>query len=377
MTWREVSKMSERQRFIKEAEQTQRSFSDLCKEFGIDRSTGYKWLNRYRREGEAGLVELSKKPKHSPKKIMEEVEYLILQIREEYPSWGGVRIKSYLEREGFEMPTEKTINRILKRYGRITIEESLKHQAFIRFEHDKPNDLWQMDFKGHFKLMNGTRCHPLTLLDDHSRFSLAIKSGVNETHDTVKTGLIEVFREYGLPDRMTMDNGSPWGFSGSQKYTRLTVWMIKQGIKVSHSRPYHPQTQGKLERFHRTLNEELLKRYYFDDYEHAQEGFNWFREMYNYERPHQAIEAYSPGCAYQRSEREYRKKLSPFVYDEGMEVRKVNRSGCMSYKGNRYYVGEAFMGEEIGLKKSTEDDMLDVYFYHQKVLKLCYKWAEQ
>lgn len=121
MTWREVSKMSERQQFIKEAEQTQRSFSELCKDFGIDRSTGYKWLNRYRRKGEAGLVELSKKPKHSPNKTMEEVEYLILQTREEHPSWGGVRIKSYLEHEGFGLPTEKTINRILKRYGRITI----------------------------------------------------------------------------------------------------------------------------------------------------------------------------------------------------------------------------------------------------------------
>jgi len=367
--------MSEKQYFVHEAEQKKRSFSELCKEYGIHRSTGYKWLNRYEREGESGLLELSRQPKHSPKKTKEEIESLILQIRGAHPKWGGVTIKSYAERAGIGMPTEKTINRILKKYGKITLEESLKRQEFICFEHEKPNELWQMDFKGHFKLANGKRCHPLTLLDDHSRFVLAIKSCAYETHDTVKTALIEVFREYGLPDRMTMDNGPPWGYSGSQDYTRLSVWLIKQGIKVSHSRPYHPQTQGKLERFHRTLKEELLKQYYFDDYAHAQEGFNWFREMYNYERPHQGIEAYSPGCIYRRSDKEYREEILPFIYDEGTEVRKINVKGYMNYESNRYYIGEAFAGEEIGLKKSTEDDTLDVYFYQEKVLKLCCKGA--
>lgn len=375
MTWREVSRMSEKQYFVDEAEQKKRSFSDLCKTYGIHRSTGYKWLNRHQRAGKSGLQELSRQPKHSPNKTKEKIEALILQVRDAHPKWGGVTIKSYIERAGIEMPTEKTINRILKRHGKITIEESLKRQGCIRFEHEKPNELWQMDFKGYFKLANGKSCHPLTLLDDHSRFVLAIKSCAHETHDTVKTALIEVFREYGLPERMTMDNGPPWGYSGSQNYTRLSVWLIKQGIKVSHSRPYHPQTQGKLERFHRTMKEELLQAYYFDNYEHAQKGFDWFRDMYNYERPHQGIEAYSPGYIYERSNKEYREELLPFIYDEGLEIRKVNVKGYMNYEGKRYYVGEAFACEEIGLKKSTEDEMLDVYFYQEKVLKLCSKEA--
>jgi len=305
-----------------------------------------------------------------PTKTPIKLEQLILKTRNKHPDWGGGKIRPYLLEKGYNMPTEKTINRILKKHGRICIEESLKRKKYIRFEHEHPNDLWQMDFKGHFKLADGTRCHPLTILDDHSRFSLVIKSCAYERFDVVKQALIGVFREYGLPLRMTMDNGAPWGCSGDQKHTKLTAWLIMNGITVSHSRPRHPQTQGKLERFHRTLKLELLSRYYFDNLQHAQKGFDWWREMYNMERPHAAIENKVPTKRYKLSSREYKEKIEPYTYDTKLEIRKVGCKGSISYNGKRYTVGEAFASHHVGLKPTEEDRMIDVYFYHQRVLKI-------
>lgn len=187
---------------------------------------------------------------------------------------------------------------------------------------------------------------------------------------TVKEGLTTVFREYGVPLRMTMDNGSPWGYGGDQNHTYLTAWLITKGVTVSHSRPYHPQTQGKLERFHRTLKLELLEAYTFEDVVNAQEGFDWWREMYNNERPHAAIEMQVPSERYRRSEREYIETPEPYIYDTDLDVRKVGMKGNISYKGSRYTVGEAFAGSEVGLKPTNDDGIMDVYFYHQKVVKI-------
>lgn len=370
MPWIEVKIMSEKERFVDLAGQAGADIKALCHAFNISRPTGYELLKRHREQGLEGLKPRSRRPKGSPKKTARDIEELILELRDENPSWGGGTIKPYFEQQGISMPSEKTINRILKRYGKVTLEESLKRKAYIRFEHKHPNDLWQMDFKGHFKLKNGESCHPLTLLDDHSRFSLAIVSCDAERFETVKPALINIFKCYGLPKRMTMDNGSPWGYSGSQNHTHLTAWLISQGISVSHSRPYHPQTQGKLERFHRTLKLELLSRYYFDNLEHAQEGFDWWRQMYNYERPHSAIEAYAPGEAYRRSANEYQEEIAPYEFDCGFDVRKVCQKGSISFKGNRYTVGEAFCGHHVGLKPAEEEEIFDVYFHHQRVVKI-------
>lgn len=377
MPWKETSIMSERIRFIELAVQEIKPFRYLCKDFGISRTTGYKWLRRHIKKGKEGLNDISKRPLSSPNKTPAKTVEFILLVRDKHPTWGGDKIKSYLEEQGFQMPTEKTVDRILARHGRVTVEESQKHKPFIRFEHEHPNDLWQMDFKGHFKLTNGQRCCPLTILDDHSRFSLAIISCAQETYALVKQGLINVFKRYGLPKRMTMDNGPPWGYAANQSYTKLVVWLIKQGIKVSHSRPYHPQTQGKLERFHRILKAELLNLYTFDNLSHAQEGFDWFRNMYNNERPHGAIKAYSPGRIYQSSAQTNKEKPEVFNYDTSLVVRKVNPKGVISYNSQRYYVGEGFVGEHIGLKESEDQGRLEVFFCHQKVLILDQQYRDK
>jgi transposase InsO family protein len=226
-----------------------------------------------------------------------------------------------------------------------------------------------MDFKGHFAV--GTlSCHPLTLLDDHSRFSLSIKACPNERMLTVQEALIDVFRRYGLPQRMSMDNGPPWGYSGNLLHTQLTAWLIRLGIYVSHSRPNHPQTQGKLERFHRTLKCELLNRYSFATQEEAQAGFDEWRTLYNEVRPHEAIGFAVPAKRYQASTRSYPETLPEIEYDSSLIVRKVQQEGVISYQGKEYRIGKAFYGYPVGLKEGDEDGLMEVYFCHQKIVMI-------
>lgn len=366
MPWKEVTSMSEKKKFVELAILPNANISLLCKQFGISRKTGYKILKSFHKHGWKGLENRSRRPHNSKNKTSADIEELILSVRNIHPGWGGEKLKEYLENKGVtNLPTEKTFDRILKRHGLITAEESQKRKAWTRFEHENPNDLWQMDFKGHFSIGND-RCFPLTLLDDHSRFSLAIKACGNQNRETVQTHLIDIFREYGLPKRMTMDNGNPWGYSGEQQHTRLTVWLIQLGITISHSRPGHPQTQGKLERFHRTLKLELLNYYDFADLSQAQEGFDWWRKIYNEERPHAAIGLEVPVQRYQNSIIPYPEKLTDYEYSNDLKICKVKSGGFIDYGGREFRVGKSLVGKIIGLKEVNEG-LIEVHFCHQKI----------
>lgn len=368
MPWKVSNAMSERKRFIKAIQSPNANMAKLCREFGITRKTGYLW-KKHGQEDDRGVTR-SRRPCLSPTKTPVEIEALCLSIRIAHPTWSGNKVCRHLENLGYaNMPCEKTINRIFKRYGYISFEESEKHKPWKRFEHEHPNDLWQMDFKGYFETVK-ERCYPLTLLDDHSRFSLLIHSCANQQTITVKQALTEVFRQYGLPLRMTMDNGAPFGSSTHQKHTRLTAWLIHLGITVSHSRPYHPQTQGKLERFHRTLNEDLLSRYLFDDLKHAQEGFDYYRDIYNNVRPHGAINLDVPSKRYIPSHKPFPENLQPLEYPEGSIVRKANSEGIISFNGKRYRVGECFEGHHLALEETEESHIYNVILGHQKVIKI-------
>ena len=231
---------------------------ELCRRFGISPTTGYKWLERFRVGGEAGLSDRPRRPQHSPGRTGSEIEEMVLKVRDTHPAWGGRKLRAWLSARGHELlPSPSTITAILRRHGRIDPSEGAKHRAWQRFEHLEPNQLWQMDFKGHFAMLEG-RCHPLTVLDDHSRFSLGLEACGDERTQTVQQRLTRIFRRYGLPERMVMDNGAPWGHDADHHHTPLTVWLLRLGISVSHGRPYHPQTQGKDERFHRTLKAEVF-----------------------------------------------------------------------------------------------------------------------
>jgi len=227
-----------------------------------------------------------------------------------------------------------------------------------------------MDFKGHFSLTGGGYCHPLTVLDDHSRFLLGLKACSNETQDIVKHHLISLFREYGLPDRMLMDNGAPWGHDGRIPSTKLSTWLIRLDIDISHSRPYHPQTVGKDERLHRSLKDELLSRCTLEDLSHCQVAFDQWRQIYNYERPHEALDLNPPAIYYVASPRPFPEQLPPVVYDVGEIVRKVGTSGRISFHKRRFRVGKALSGESVALRPTETDGDFDVYFCRQKVAQI-------
>lgn len=370
MPWKEVTVMQQKEKFIERFLKKDCSMSDLCKEFSISRKSGYQLINRYFDKGLSCLKPTSRKPHTNPNKTCISIEEKILSVRDKHPQWGGAKIRTYLLNEGIkDLPSTKTINSILKRYGRITESESEKHRPWIRFEHESPNDLWQIDFKGFFELNDNTRCYPLTLLDDHSRYCLLVKACSNQRIETVQLSLIEVFKKFGLPKKMTMDNGTPWGYSGKQLHTQLCAWLMRLGIEVRHSRPNHPQTQGKLERFHRTLKEELLDYYTFDNMALAQEGFDWWVDIYNNERPHAAIGMSTPSKRYACSERSYSENLPSVEYPSHMDVYRVAKNGFISIKGKRFRIGEGFRGENIGLVRE-DNNLASIYYCLQKVLTL-------
>lgn len=362
MPWKVCDAMSLRKEFIMLASVSGANIRQLCRQYKISPKTGYKWLKRYSEDGDEGLKDRSRKPLASPRQTPAGHEAVVVTMRDERRVWGGRKIRARMIAQGYQdVPAASTITDILRRHGRLSEDEASKHKAWTRFEHEAPNQLWQMDFKGHFPMGQG-RCHPLTVLDDHSRFSLGLIACSNERTETVQRGLTSLFRRYGLPDRILADNGSPWGSNGEHRYTQLNVWLLRLGIITSHGRPYHPQTQGKEERFHRTLKAELLRWEDFRNLTHCQRLFDAWRNKYNMERPHEALEMQVPASRYQVSKRAFPEALPPIEYDEDDLVRIVSPKGTISYNKHIYNISLAFQGYPVALREKDMDGVLDVVF---------------
>jgi transposase InsO family protein len=373
MPWKELSLVSQRLEFVKLAEGEATNVAALCRRFQISRKTGYKWLARHRDGGAEALDDRSRRPRRSPTRCEPPMERQVLAVRRLHPAWGGRKIRSVLKNQGVaDPPAASTITEILRRHGVLNAEEAWAPSpaAWQRFEHPRPNDLWQMDFKGHFGLANGSRCHPLTVLDDHSRYNLVLQACGDQTTATVKRQLTTAFERYGLPRRMLMDNGSPWGDCAQTRYTPLTVWLLRLDVGVSHGRPYHPQTQGKEERFHRTLSVELLREQAFDDHAHAQRGFDAWRPTYNFQRPHEALGMLTPAQRYQPSRRSMPATLPSIEYPRGDTVRKVQEGGRISYRGRTWRLPKAFRGEPVALRPTDRDAVLAVYYVGHQIAEL-------
>ena len=367
MSWKDVTIMSLRHEFVILALQEGVNFSNLCRRFEISRKTGYKFLNRYLEEGYNGLRDHSRRPKYSPNETGPQIEQSILAIRDKHPAWGGRKLKRRLEDIGYtNIPSPSTITEILKRNNRVSKDESEKHKAWHRFESERPNDLWQMDFKGYFKVQDG-RCHPLTVLDDHSRYSLCIGACRNERKSVVEQHLINVFRRYGLPFRMLMDNGSPWGNDSTSKHTALTVWLMRTGVSIIHSRPYHPQTMGKDERFHRTLKAEVLNYCENKSIKQCQTLFEDWRNIYNTERPHEALNMRTPISYYRVSNRQFPENLPDIEYGANDQVRKVQIDGTIYFKNKEFRVSKAFKGQKIAIRATNVDGKFNIHFCNQKI----------
>jgi transposase InsO family protein len=226
-----------------------------------------------------------------------------------------------------------------------------------------------MDFKGHFATAQG-RCHPLTVLDDHSRYALGLEACADERTATVKERLTRIFRRYGLPRKMLMDNGSPWGADWEHPYTPLTVWLLRLGLGVTHSRPYHPQTLGKDERFHRTLKAEVLTYCQGLELPQYQPRFDAWRLIYNLERPHEALGLAVPASRYLVSPRRFQETLPPLEYGPGDQVRKVQAEGWISFRGQDFHLGRAFRGEVVALRPTSSDGVWEVVFCSQRITKI-------
>lgn len=361
MPWQERSVEALRQEFVMLASQEGANVRQLCRRFGISADTAYTLLARYRQEGVAGLVSRSRRPVHSPTQTPPAQAAAVLAVRDVHPAWGGRKIRRYLHDQGAELvPAASTITAILRRHDRLDPPASAAHQGWQRFEAAAPNDLWQMDFKGHVALQHG-RCHPLTVLDDHSRYALGLDACGDEQTLTVQQCLTQVFRRYGLPARILADNGAPWGDHDGH-YTRLTVWLLRLGIRVSHGRAYHPQTQGKEERFHRTLKAEVLSGACFTDLAAAQRAFDRWRLLYNQQRPHEALGLATPSSRYQVSRRAYPHVLAPIEYGPLDQVRKVQQGGKVSFANRGIRVSKALYGERIAVRPTVTDGVWELYF---------------
>ncbi len=370
MPWTGVSVMSQRLELVSLSQREGNNMRELCRRFGVSPSTGYKWLRRFSDGGAAAMVDQPRRPHHSPQRTPLEVEQVVLAVRDAHPAWGARKLRAWLLARGHEhLPSPSTITAILQRQGRTDPVEGRKHKTWQRFEHEAPNQLWQMDFKGHFPLSTG-RCHPLTVLDDHSRFALGLEACPDETAKTVQQRLTTIFRCYGLPDRMVMDNGSPWGSDEDHHYTPLTFWLLRLGVAVSHGRPYHPQTQGKDERFHRTLKAEVLQGRTFVDLTQCQRTFDPWRTLYNLERPHEALGMAVPASRYQVSSRSFPETLPPVEYGPDDLVRRAGDRGRISVFGRDFKVGRAFKGLPVALRPTADDGTFNVFFMTYNIAQI-------
>jgi transposase InsO family protein len=367
MPWGAVSVMELRREFCAMASVEGANIRLLCRRFQVSPKTGDKWLERYRGAGCAGLAEHSRRPLSGPGRSSEEIERAVLEVRAAHPAWGGRKIKAVLTRQGLASPSASTITEILRRHGCEIGAFGGGAQAFRRFEHERPNDLWQMDFKGHVGLSDGARLHPLTILDDHSRYCLDIAACADQKTQTVRQVLTHVFRRYGLPLTLITDNGSPWGDGPGSPFTPLGVFLIDQGVIISHARPYHPQTMGKDERFHRSLKAEALSGPPFQSHEAAAQKLSQWRMVYNRERPHEAIGMKVPAERYAPSPREFREKVEAFDYAPDDLLRRVQASGLVSFQGHELRVPKAFRGQTIAFRPTKTDGAYHVFYRHQRI----------
>jgi transposase InsO family protein len=369
MPWREASTMSLRAEFVALASQEGANIRALCRRYGISAKVGYKRLARYRREGAAGLADRSRRPRRSPGRTPAALEAQIVALRDRHPAWGGRKLRRRLLDLGLErVPSASTITAVLARHGRLDLPHVARHPRWQRFEHAAPNDLWQVDFKGYRPLALGRgRCHPLSVLDDHSRFLLGLAACPDEQEGTVQAQLTALSRRDGLPWRVLTDNGPPWGAAGLGAITALEAWLLRLGVAVCHGRPRHPQTQGKVERFHRTVEAEAGGDWRYPDLAACQAAFDRWRAVYNLERPHEALGLATPASRYRPSPRPFPETLPPVEYGPGEVVRKVQGDGTLSYRNRLYRVGKGLRGQPVALRPTPDEGVLAIYLGRAQV----------
>lgn len=357
MTWQTRNAMDLKRDFVELATRDGTCLRQLCRQFGISPPTGYKWIRRYQESGPEGLVEQSRRPHTSPGKSSPDVERLIIEARERHPAWGGRKLKRWLENQGHhDLPQPSTITGILRRHDLLPPSTRPDGHAWLRFERGTPNELWQMDFKGWIALADGGKCFPLTVLDDHSRFNVLLEACGRETRGEVQPRLERAFGIYGLPQAILCDHGNPWS-DACGRFTAFEAWLLRLGVNVLHGRIRHPQTQGKEERFHRTLKAEVLSRTTaWRDLSQCQRDFESWREIYNHERPHEALGNEVPASRHRISNRTMPPVLreAESWYEAGEAIRKVRSKGVINFKNMFWSIGRGLSGQKVVMRPIGE-----------------------
>lgn len=352
MPWKETCAVDQRMRFVIDYQDGRLSLSELCGLYGISRQCAYKWLRRYEAEGIEALVDRSRRPRGNSRAVGASVEELVVAARSTHPQWGPRKLRAWLgaQHPELQLPAASTIGEILKRRGLVRPRRKRRPSGALPGAGGTSGGLWCADFKGHFKLGEGARCHPLTITDHDSRYLIACTALERESFEGARRVFEAAFREHGLPPAIRTDNGTPFAGNGVGALSRLSVWWLKLGIALERTRPGKPQDNGRHERMHRTLKAETT-RPPERDLPRQQERFDTFRDYYNRERPHQALGYDTPAARYRPAQREYPRHLSDPVYPGHFELRRVRRGATIKWRGSELYLSQALAGETVGLEQ--------------------------
>jgi len=365
MPWKIVGVIGARLRFVRAALKPLCAFAQLCRRFGISRRIGYKWVARFGRAGAPALADRSRRPRHSPRQISERWLHALRQLRRRHRHWGARKIHARWRRDHprARLPAVRTL---AKWIGRLTPPprraRSARGPTVTRpplTPPTRPNEVWTADFKGWFRTADGSRCYPLTVRDLHSRFLLAIQVFPRQHHADVRAVFTELFRRFGLPRIIRVDNGSPFGGTGALGLSVLSVWWLRLGIAVEFIRPGHPEENGAHEQMHRELKRETAQPPARTLPAQHRRSQRWVR-YYNHERPHEALGGAVPADRYCRSARRYRGP-QPMRYRRNWHCRQVRSNGQIKWQGRMRSIGEAFVGQAVGLRRCAPD-CYEVYF---------------
>jgi putative transposase len=357
MGWKETCALDERMRLIMAVEAAEEPMAAVCRRFGVSRRIGYKWLERYRSEGVAGLVDRSRAPRHHPQAVSAAIAEHCVSVRRAHPTWGPVKVRAFLMRcePDIAWPAASSIGALFDREG-LTVKRRRRRgpPAGAPFAAcAQANAVWAIDFKGWFLTGDGTHCEPLTLADAHSRYLLRCQALARSDAEHVWPVIDAAFREFGLPERLRSDNGPPFASTGAGGLSRLSVKVIKAGVAPERIAPGKPQENGRLERLHLTLLQDTAKPPARSLKEQL-ERLRAFQRLYNEERPHAALDNATPAECYAPSPRAFDGVLREPEYPAGSEVRRVRSNGEIKWRGQLIQVNGALYGEPVGLAEAAD-----------------------
>jgi len=373
MPWSETSPMDQKTQFIADVLRGRLSISELCDSYGVSRKTGYKWIDRYVKEGPAGLAERSRRPASSPNSTPPELVEAIVKARRHHPKWGAKKLLKILsdKHPRWPWPERSTVCEIIKRHGLVPNKRrrrSIGHAGKPSTIANAPNELWCADYKGQFKTGDGRYCFPLTVTDDYSRYLLGCHGLLNTSVDDAKPVFTRLFREFGLPQRIRTDNGVPFATHTLARLSRLSAWWVRLGVLPELIEPGKPQQNGRHERMHKTLKDEAT-RPSSATLRSQQRRFDRFRFEFNDERPHEALDMDTPDSWYERSAREMPSRLPPLEYPDRFETRYVSANGGIRWNSQWVNVSTVCAGEHVGLEE-IDNGIWNVFFGPLKLGRL-------